>query len=258
MILWVDGCHGARENMRRDSALLVSCANGALPDDVLRLFQFRPAGITLGNSQDPGIELDLARLNAAGIEWASRPTGGRAIWHDEEWTISLCAALGPQGWARTPAGAYERTCQLLARALSALGVPIELSAGSRRGVGSPRQAEGAAAPCFASTARHELTLDGRKCAGIAQRLVRGALLQQGSLLLGPSHLELAEWLRVPLERREAVRATLASSAADAGAYLPATTPLAVFADAISAHCQVERRLDGEEGIFALGLSGQER
>src|SRR5262245_10298121 len=193
-LLWLDGAHDAETNMARDAVLLGRAARGELTDTVLRLFTFAPPGITLGHAQDPARELDLAALSRAGVRWARRPTGGRAIWHDEEWTFSLVTRLGPAGWASTPAAAYERTGRLLAGAFQRLGVPAVLAAGSPRGPGAPRAHAGAAPPCFASTARHELLLEGRKLAGIAQRRSGDALLQQGSLLLGDTHTRLAEFV----------------------------------------------------------------
>src|SRR5262249_23289272 len=168
MILWQDGGHDAPANMARDSALLERAASGRLDETVLRLFTFAPPGVTLGRAQDPARELDLAALARAGVRWAVRPTGGRAIWHEEEWTVSLVTPLGPAGWAHTAAAAYERTGRLLAAAFQRLGVPARLAPGSARGPGPPRARNGSAPPCFASTARHELLLEGRKLAGIAQ------------------------------------------------------------------------------------------
>lgn len=240
MILWCDGAHGARENMRRDAALLDAAVAGALAEPVMRLFAFAPHGITLGHSQDPARELDLERVEREGLEWAVRPTGGRAIYHAQEWTFSLAAA-----GVSDPAAAYARTCRWLLDALRGLGVPADLSPGSPRGVGRPRAAQGAAAPCFASSARHELTLGGRKLAGIAQRTVRGALLQQGSLLLGPGHLALAEYLRVGPQERERARAALESAAVDAGTVLGPEAPLQRLADALEGVRGGLRRVDGE-------------
>lgn len=248
MILWCDGAHSPAENMRRDAALLAGAQAAEPPrPTVLRLFRFAPAGITLGASQRPDRELDLARVTAAGVPWAVRPTGGRAIWHDEEWTFSLSARLGPGGWAADPAAAYARTAGLLAAAFRALGVPVELSPGSPRGVGGPRGAAGPAPPCFASAARHELTLGGRKFAGIAQRRSGGALLQQGSLLLGDAHLRLADWLRLEAGEREQVRARLADATAHAGAWLPPRTPLERFAEALAGVVPEAERTDGQAG-----------
>ncbi|MFN8588553.1 MAG: hypothetical protein U0704_12225 [Candidatus Eisenbacteria bacterium] len=252
MWLWCDGAHGARENMRRDALLLERCAAGALAQPVLRLFRFAPAGITLGHSQRAEDELDLDLLAAAGVEYAVRPTGGRAIWHDEEWTFSFTTALGEGARAADPSAAYERTCRLVAGALVALGAPVELAAGSPSGVGRPRGEGVAAPPCFASTARHELLLAGRKFAGVAQRRVRDALLQQGSLLLGDSHLRLADVIRGTAERRAATRRALAASAAHAGAWLPPDAPLERLAGAVTGVAEVAERFDGAAGEWLLG------
>lgn len=247
MILWCDRAHAPAENMRRDAALLAAAAAEPSRPPVLRLFRFAPPGITLGANQRPERELDLERLRAAGIPWAVRPTGGRAIWHDEEWTFSLACRLGPRGWAPDAAAAYARTTELLARALRSLGVPVERSPGSPRGVGPPRGAGGPAAPCFASAARHELTLDGRKFAGIAQRESGGALLQQGSLLLGDSHLRLADWLRLDEAAREPLRAALRDATAHAGAWFPAGAAPDRLADALAALLPGAERVADEAG-----------
>lgn len=255
VVLWCDGAHPASENMRRDAALLAAAVADAARPAVLRLFRFAPPGVTLGANQDPARELDLPALAAAGVEWAVRPTGGRAIWHDEEWTFSLAARLGPGGWAPDARAAYARTTGLLAGAFRALGVPVEQSAGSPRGVGAPRARDGPAAPCFASTARHELTLGARKFAGIAQRECGGALLQQGSLLLGDSHLRLAAWLRLPDGERARVREALAASTAHAGRWLPPGTPIGALGDALAASLPGARRLSGAEGDALAGAPG---
>ena len=239
--------------MRRDAALLDAMASGRLAEPVLRLFTFDPAGITLGHSQVPGRELDLERAAADGIEWAVRPTGGRAIFHEQEWTFSFALPLGESEGVAAATAAYARTCALLAGALRALGVPVEFSPGSPRGVGAPRAAGGPASPCFASAARNELTLAGRKFAGIAQRRVRGALLQQGSLLLGDAHLRLADYLRLEPWERESARAALAGATSHAGGVLGAAAPLDRLAAAIEAVARPRAHLRGEAGVAALGI-----
>ena len=253
MILWCDGGHGAKENMRRDAALLEGVAGGRLETAVLRLFRFVPAGITLGHSQVPERELDLARVAADGIEWALRPTGGRAIFHEQEWTFSFALPLSERDAAAAATDAYAGTCALLARALRRLDLPVEFSPGTTRGIGAPRLPGGPAAPCFASAARNELTLAGRKFAGIAQRRVRGALLQQGSLLLGDGHLRLADYLPLAPQARELARATLAAGTAHAGGVLGTAAPLDRFAEAIASVSRSREHLRGEVGAAALGI-----
>lgn len=249
LVLWVDGAHDAPSNMARDAKSLERVAAEASAPAVLRLFRFAPAGITLGRAQDPARELDLERLAADGVSWAVRPTGGRAIWHDEEWTFSLVTRLGPGGWAADPHAAYERTGRLLAASLTALGVPATLAPGSPRGPGAPRERAGAAPACFASSARHELLLEGRKLAGIAQRALHGALLQQGSVLLGDSHLRLADYQRGPAEEIGARREVLAGACAHAGDVLGRDAALERWAEALRPWLGVHELHRGPEAPF---------
>jgi lipoate-protein ligase A len=100
---WCCGSTGAMMpavNMARDAALLEQGPPRRDGRDPEVVHVLRPPGCTLGHAQDPARELDLERLRANGVTWAVRPTGGRAIWHDEEWTFSLVTPLTPEGLAR--------------------------------------------------------------------------------------------------------------------------------------------------------------
>ena len=255
MILWCDGAHGAAENMRRDHALLAAAEAGVEP--VLRLFAFAPPSITLGRSQEPARELDLARCEVDGLEFAVRPTGGRAIFHAQEWTYALAAPLDHPEWGGRAADTYERASGLILRALVRLGVPAGLVA--RRAPGetpAPRGRGGPAAPCFASTARHEVVVEQRKLVGSAQRRTATAWLQQGSVLLGEGHLRIADYLAIPDADRAGVRDSLRRAAGTAGHWLGAAPPLERFADAIHAELGLcSSRLEGASGAFLLTVSG---
>jgi lipoate-protein ligase A len=247
MILWCDGSHDARENMRRDSALLARVSE-APGEPVLRLFGFDPEGITLGYSQRPEHELDLERCRRDGVAWAVRPTGGRAIFHAEEWTYSLSSSNADPDWGGDRATAYARVSRAVLESLRALGVPAELAPGSRARRGSNGWA-GASAPCFASTARHEIVLAGRKLVGSAQRRTATGLLQQGSVLLGDGHLRLADYLAPESGAREPLRARLSAVATHAGHYLGARPALDRWARALlSVLPRGTRRVDGALGL----------
>jgi lipoate-protein ligase A len=256
--LWCDGLHDAAENMRRDQALLTAAERGAPP--VLRLFGFSPAGITLGMNQTPAHELDLARCATDGVAWAVRPTGGRAIFHAQEWTYSLAAPRDHPDWGGGLADVYGRASALVLRALVRLGVPAGMvprrdavpAPGPRgaRGVGSP------AAPCFASSARHEVVVNGAKLIGSAQRRTARAYLQQGSILLGDGHLRIADYLALGADRREPVREALRRAAGSAERWLGTRPPLERLADALAAELGPRStRVDGASGAFLLTLSG---
>lgn len=247
MILWHDGPHGPAENMARDTALLAAAATR--PQPVLRLFRFEPRGITLGYAQRPAAVLDLDRCAAAGVPWAVRPTGGRAIFHAEEWTYALAARLDDPRWGGDLRQSGEAVARLLVGALRRLGVAAGYAAGTR----APARSDGGAvaAPCFASTARNEIVLRGRKLVGSAQRRTANALLQQGSVLLGPGHLRLADFLALDDAHRDAERARLEQHATHAGEVLGGNAPLDRWADAIEAGIPGVRRFDGVAGAWLL-------
>jgi lipoate-protein ligase A len=258
MILWCDGAHDAAENMRRDAALLAAVSPDREP--VLRLFRFRPPGITLGHAQDPERELDLERCARDGVGVAVRPTGGRAIFHAEEWTYALAAPREHREWGGRLADAYARASTLVVRSLVRLGVPAAFARGETSGPGGRVRPPGGgpAAPCFASTARHEVTLMGRKLVGSAQRRTDRAILQQGSVLIGPGHLRLADYLRLPEAERDEARAALARATAPAGHWLGPDPPLEHWAAALMTELGTGvPRVDGPQGAFLLtvGASG---
>lgn len=246
MILWCDGAHDPAAAMARDAALLAAAEAGAEP--VLRLHRFAPHGITLGYAQDPAAELDLGRCARDGVPWARRPTGGRAIFHAEEWTYALAAPLDDPAWGGDLATAYARTSDLVLRSLIRLGVPARRAAAAAP---AWRAGGGPAPPCFASRSRHEIVLGTGKLVGSAQRRTRRALLQQGSVLLSPGHSRLADYVAIEDAARPAWRAALLEAAADAGARLGAA-PLTRWADALAAELpRGVRRVEGAEGAFLL-------
>jgi len=231
--------------MRRDRVLLAAAERGA--EAVLRLFAFDPHGITLGAHDSPERTLDLERCCADGVPWAVRPTGGRAIFHAEEWTYSLAAALSDAAWGGSQSDAYLRMSRCIVASLRTLGVPAALARPDRS-----TSARGSSAACFASTARHEIEIEGRKLVGSAQRRTQQALLQQGSLLLGDGHLRLADYVRTTQPQR--LRAGLARSACDARPWLGDRPPLERWASALGGTLGSDvRRVDGTEGLFLLTL-----
>ena len=247
MILWCDGAHSAAENMRRDAETLRALDQpGSNREAVLRLFRFDPPGITLGYAQRPERELDLSRCERDGIGWAIRPTGGRAIFHHEEWTYSLAARIDDPEWGGSLEHTYDHLANLIVKSLERLGVAAARAPrGARSGLA--RNSAGPAAPCFASTTRHEIVRGGRKLVGSAQRRTAHALLQQGSLLLSESHLRLADYLAVPEEARSGLRERLREASSHIGDVVGARAPLerwrAALAEVLPADVQVRRGQD---------------
>ena len=181
-------------NMAVDEALLAAAAAGAPP--TVRLYGWQPPAVTLGYAQRADRELNLAACRAAGVDVVRRVTGGRAVLHWNEVTYSVICHESEARLAGTIEESHRRIAQCLAAGMRTLGVPVELERGARQ----RREASGDAGlrhPCFASTARWEVSAKGRKLIGSAQRRVQGALLQHGSVLIGPEHRDLLNLLAGP-------------------------------------------------------------
>jgi lipoyl(octanoyl) transferase len=179
--LIVDAPAPGEENMRRDLALLDACARGEIPGAV-RLYGFFPVCLSLGRMQ-PLDDVNVEACARDGVDVVRRPSGGRAVLHDQEVTYSVvCRSTDPVFGGRV-LESCSRIHEAVASGLATLGVqltPRALPANLRRDA-----REGAAvADCFARPAAHELLDDrGRKLVGSAQARRAGALLQHGSVLL---------------------------------------------------------------------------
>lgn len=166
----------------------------------LRLYLWDKPTISLGKNQTPEVALSPKweewKLNpgadpAGPAEVVHRPTGGRAVWHEQELTYSVVFPIGHelfQNGKRSPEDAFGQW--LLTGASNAGVTELSLERGSK----GRDLLELGAAPCFASTSRSELKWHGVKWVGSARRLGQMALLQHGAIRLGPAGDRLEQWL----------------------------------------------------------------
>lgn len=184
-------------NMELDGALARSLEEGRIPPTV-RFYGWRPYALSLGYHQDEA-DVDAAALTRAGIDLVRRPTGGKAILHAHEATYCVVVPLGDQ----LPRDVYRFINECLIRGLALLGIEASLSGASddfRALYQDP-----ASLPCFTSSARSELLVGGKKLVGSAQRKMGPVILQHGSVLIGPAHRRIAEFLS---ERTRDARAAI--------------------------------------------------
>ena len=176
-------------NMAVDEVLLDECANrGGGP--YLRLFGWNPPTVTLGFGQKLERELDVEKCRQMGVDIVRRPTGGRAVLHWGELTYSVVCATAAGEVGEDVGEVYHAIGCCLVRGLRILGVEAVLErAAARR---TDRQATDTSRPCFSSISRWEVKCKGRKLIGSAQRRLKSAVLQHGSLLLDPRHERLLE------------------------------------------------------------------
>jgi lipoate-protein ligase A len=186
-----------RWNMAVDEALLDSAISSNV--STLRWYRWREPTISLGYFQklaDASNEPGLSPLPVV-----RRITGGGAILHDDELTYSVAIPSTQRLFAQ-PEELYDIVHSSLILGLNKLGYPAQRRGqtpkqsgepfiGSRLSacdsIGDPRRQAGSlpdAEPflCFARQDSHDVTLNGHKIIGSAQRRRRGAILQHGSLI----------------------------------------------------------------------------
>src|SRR2546428_2130677 len=199
----------AAMNMAIDEAVHIHHLRGDVPP-TLRVFRWQQPSISLGRFQSVEREIEREQCQQLGVALVRRPTGGRAVYHRDEFTYSI--VIGKQyGVPPGVVAAYAYLAQGLLAALRLLGVQAELS--------DERVSKHPSAACFSSSTQADLTSGGFKLIGSAQVWKDDALLQQGSLPLDDRAAEFFSMLRFPNEaaREEAL-----------ALYREKTTPLHAF------------------------------
>jgi len=165
------------ENMAFDAALLAE--SNVTGQAFLRLYRFDPPCLSLGRNE-PADEYDQAAIDRLGLDVVRRPTGGRAVWHQDEVTYAVAAPIALFGGLRK---AYHAIHDRLALALRSLGVDATLALHHRPPSSTILHHPAA---CFAFPTGGEVLVAGRKLIGSAQVRMRSAFLQHGSILLDGS------------------------------------------------------------------------
>jgi len=183
---------GAR-NMAIDAALLDEVEKSENSRTIVRFYGWRVPTISLGRNQkvDKAVDADYCRVH--GIDIVHRPTGGRAVLHDDELTYAVISN-DTQAFGDTIYGNYKRVSEALCLGYNTLGIPAVLAPDTRKP--SP-MADDADPPCFLSTSRYELMVNGRKIVGSAQRRVQHSFLQHGSMPITCNRETLARATRMP-------------------------------------------------------------
>ncbi|GAB6165454.1 lipoate--protein ligase family protein [Thermostilla marina] len=192
-LLWCEPRDGVH-NMAVDELLLREAEQDGTA--TVRLYRWSPATLSLGYFQ----RLEDRRRHAASASCpiVRRPSGGGAILHDDEWTYSIALPL------RHPLAAkrdvlYRVVHDSLATVLNAAGAPVyahgdtgchssadvtDLGCAAESQTVSPANvpADRKAFLCFQRHCPGDLLIAGHKVVGSAQRRLRGAVLQHGSIL----------------------------------------------------------------------------
>jgi lipoyl(octanoyl) transferase len=163
------------DNMATDEALLYDAMQTGRGH--LRLYRWSPPCLSFGRNEPALVRYDRAAIEQRGWDVVRRPTGGRAVWHEDEVTYAVAAPIATFGSLQQ---SYCAIHERLAAALRTLGVPAQLAPRNGRPAGL------GAGACFASPVGGEVMVHGRKVVGSAQVRLGSAFLQHGSILLGGS------------------------------------------------------------------------
>ncbi len=174
--LILDPPMSGKENMEKDLELMNEVATGECPP-TLRIYQWFPPAVSLGYFQDENEVIDLKACRDAGVDVVRRPTGGRAVLHDQELTYSIVVPeVHPFINKGGVIDAYRSISRGLVTAFNLLDIVAALT--------PEKQGRAGLAPgsCFDSSTAYEIQVDGKKVVGSAQLRRDGIILQHGTIL----------------------------------------------------------------------------
>jgi len=177
--------------MAVDEAIMESVGRGEA-HPTLRIYGWRPPGVSLGRFQEVDQQVDTEALRQRGWGLVRRPTGGRAILHDDEVTYSVCVSQDQIEDGHSVLRSYRYLAQGIQQGLQLLGVEAQLGRKPRSARNKSRRDQQPAI-CFAQSTRADMVAAGRKIVGSAQVRRNRTILQHGSV---PITLNIADHLAV--------------------------------------------------------------
>ncbi|KAF2957309.1 ligase [Thermotoga sp. Ku-13t] len=163
-----------RTNMAMDVVLAET-----VKEPLLRLYTWARPTLSLGRHQKR-IELNVDYMRQKGIECVVRPTGGRAVLHQDELTYAFIVPASHELARKNLEEFHRIVSERVFLAVRKLGFDVKMEARKRTMAKSPA--------CFDSPGVYEITLNGKKLVGSAQMRTRDFVLEHGSILL-KSHVE---------------------------------------------------------------------
>lgn len=193
---FLSGC----ENMAIDEAIFLSCQQGkSLP--TIRLYGWTPPAISLGYFQKAENAINFEACKRRGVDVVKRLSGGRAVLHDKELTYSLICPEGTPPFGKTILETYKTISMCLISALKNLNLDVKWVT-SKEKHSSFRHLNDKTVSCFSSPSWYEITVEGKKICGSAQKRGGGTWLQHGAILLEHDVEMLVEVLKSGKSKQE--------------------------------------------------------
>ncbi len=176
------------------------------PDDPATLAWWLVDADALVLGRGSKVAPDALACDAAGVSVVRRSSGGGPVlWGPQLLALDVIVPKHHALYSDDVAVSYRWLGEVLARALTGLGVPARALA--------PAEARGAADPmgalaCFASLSPWEVVVDGHKVIGLSQVRRRTGTLLQAGILLDIDGARLANLLALDAADRHALADTL--------------------------------------------------
>lgn len=167
-----------------------------------RIYAWEPYAISLGmNQKEDEIVKDILEKDA--YKLVRRPTGGRAVFHANELTYSYITRL----YKYTKSKLYELVHIEFDKILNSIGIKSDFVK-ANSDFQSIYKTSDSRSICFASSAKFEIEIEGKKLIGSAQRVIDNKLLQHGSIPIDATHLNIVNYLNT--DNKERLRELLKS------------------------------------------------
>ncbi|QKS73214.1 lipoate--protein ligase family protein [Paenalkalicoccus suaedae] len=184
--------------MALDEKLMDWHREGKIPP-AIRFYEWDPATLSLGYFQRVERDIDLEAVKRHEVGFIRRPTGGRAVLHEDELTYSIIVSEDHEGIPLHVTEAYRVLSEGLLVGFRDLGLDAEFSIPrtqeERDALKNPRSAV-----CFDAPSWYEMVVAGRKIAGSAQTRQNGVVLQHGSIIRSINEEKLFDMFKFKNER----------------------------------------------------------
>lgn len=174
-----------QDQLQRDRWLYQHYQPGDLP--LLRFYQWPAPSLSVGRFQVVP-EVLQALSWQEGFPILQRPSGGQAIWHQNDLTFSW---IGPPIGSSVLEG-HEQLKQAICKGLAKLGIDV-LS----KSTASSHSQAGVSFHCFDTVSAIDIQVAQGKLVGSAQARCRKALLQQSTVYLSPDRRRYQELFKQP-------------------------------------------------------------
>ena len=162
-------------NMAVDEAISEAVRQELSPP-TLRLYSWSRPSVSIGHFQKIS-EVNIDYCGKMDYPVVRRLTGGRAILHDAELTYSFSALTGSPPFSTSLHENYSLISNAILLGLKACGIKAGISFERKRNSGQRNPA------CFKAVSYGEITINGKKVIGSAQKRYSNGFMQHGSILL---------------------------------------------------------------------------